>query len=95
MAGLGRGTEAVGAAFGAEPGSIVGPYDADEAVIVMRVDSRTPADPNTFAVVKNQLRSQIEFQESQLAINRWVEALRETAEIVDQRDLLRRGAQAS
>ena len=95
VAGLGRGTEAVGAAFGAEPGSIAGPYETDDAVIVMRVDSRTEADPNTFAIVKNQLRSQIEFQESQLAINRWIDALRETAEIVDQRDLLRRGAQAS
>jgi peptidyl-prolyl cis-trans isomerase D len=95
VAGLGRGTEAVGAAFGAEIGSIVGPYDAEDAVVVMRVDSRTEPDPNTFAVVKNQLRSQIEFQESQLAINRWVEALRENAEIVDQRDLLQRSAQAS
>ncbi len=94
VAGLGRGTEAVGAAFGAEPGAITGPYDADEAVVVMRVDARTPADPNAFAVVKNQLRSQMEFQESQLAITRWVEALRESAEVVDQRDLLRRGSQA-
>lgn len=90
--GLGRGTEAVGAAFGAEPGSIVGPFDVEDAVVVMRIDARTQPDPNAFAVVRNQLRSQIEFQESQLAINRWVEALRESAEIVDQRDLLRRTA---
>jgi peptidyl-prolyl cis-trans isomerase D len=94
VAGLGRGTEAVGAAFGAMPGAIVGPYDADGALVVMRVDGRTGADPNTFTVLKNQLRAQMEFQGAQLAVNRWVEALREKAVIVDQRGLLQRSARA-
>ncbi len=92
VAGLGRGTEAVGAAFGAPIGEVVGPFEAGESVVILRVESRSEPDPNTFEILKNQLRAQLEFQESQVAIGRWIEGLRDKAVVVDQRDLLRRAS---
>jgi parvulin-like peptidyl-prolyl isomerase len=87
--GLGRGTEAVGAAFGASPGTIQGPYDAGDAIVILRVDQRTEADIERFQVMRGQLRAQMESQMSQTSVDRWVQALREDAEIVDLRDRLR------
>jgi len=87
--GLGRGTEAVGAAFGASLGTIQGPYDAGDAIVFLRVDQRTEADIERFQVMRGQLRAQMESQMSQMSVDRWVQALREDAEIVDLRDRLR------
>lgn len=87
--GLGRGTEAVGAAFGATPGTIEGPYAAGDAIVYLRVDGRTEADVERFQVMRGQLRAQMESQMSQMSVDRWVQALREAAEVVDLRDRLR------
>lgn len=87
--GLGRGTEAVGAAFGALPGTVQGPYDAGDAIVFLRVDERTEADIERFQVMRGQLRAQMESQMSQMSVDRWVQALRDEAEIVDLRDRLR------
>jgi peptidyl-prolyl cis-trans isomerase D len=87
--GLGRGTEAVGAAFGASPGTVQGPYDAGDAIVFLRVDERTEADIERFQVMRGQLRAQMESQMSQMSVDRWVQALRDEAEIVDLRDRLR------
>ncbi|MBK5097579.1 MAG: SurA N-terminal domain-containing protein [Gemmatimonadetes bacterium] len=87
--GLGRGTEAVGAAFGASPGTVQGPYDAGDAIVFLRVDERTEADIARFQVMRGQLRAQMESQMSQMSVDRWVQALRDEAEIVDLRDRLR------
>ena len=87
--GLGRGTEAVGAAFGATPGTIEGPYDAGDAIVYLRVDERTEADVERFQVMRGQLRAQMESQMSQMSVDRWVQALREAAEVVDLRNRLR------
>ncbi len=87
--GLGRGTEAVGAAFGALPGMIQGPYDAGDAIVILRVDERTEPDSVLFQTLRGQLRAQMESQQAQTSVDRWVQALREDAEIVDLRDRLR------
>ena len=87
--GLGRGTEAVGAAFGASLGTIEGPYDAGDAIVFLQVDERTEADVERFQVMRGQLRAQMESQTSQLSVDRWVQALRDDAEVVDLRDRLR------
>ena len=92
--GLGRGTEAVGAAFGASPGTVQGPYDAGDAIVFLRVDERTEADIARFQVMRGQLRAQMESQMSQMSVDRWVQALRDEAEIVDLRDRLRAPEQA-
>jgi peptidyl-prolyl cis-trans isomerase D len=92
--GLGRGTEAVGAAFGASLGTIEGPYDAGDAIVFLQVDERTEADIERFQVMRGQLRAQMESQLSQLSVDRWVQALRDDAEVVDLRDRLRAPEQA-
>jgi len=94
-AGLGRNTEAVGAAFAAPPGEVVGPLDAGEAVVFLRVDDRTRANPELFVAVREQLRSQMQMQAAQANVNLWIEGLRETATIVDRRDRLNRQAAAA
>jgi peptidyl-prolyl cis-trans isomerase D len=87
--GLGRGTEAVGAAFGAPIGEIAGPFNAGDAVVFLQVDQRSTPNPELFQIVRGQLRSQLEAQLSQASVNRWVQALREDAEVVDLRDRIR------
>ena len=87
--GLGRGTEAVGAAFGSPIGVITGPFDAGNGMVFLQVEQRNAADSERFQVVRGQVRLQLESQLSQTSVNRWVEALRDEAEIVDLRDRLR------
>ena len=94
-AGLGRNTEAVGAAFATPPGEIAGPLDAGDAVVFLRVDDRTQASPELFVAVREQLRSQMQLQAAQTNVTRWIEGLRETATIVDRRDRLNRQAAAA
>jgi parvulin-like peptidyl-prolyl isomerase len=94
-AGLGRNTEAVGAAFATPLGEIAGPLDAGDAVVFLRVDDRTQASPELFVAVREQLRSQMQLQAAQTNVTRWIEGLRETATIVDRRDRLNRQAAAS
>ncbi len=94
-AGLGRNTEAVGAAFGTPVGETAGPLDADDSVVFLRVDSRTEANPELFVAVREQLRSQMQMQAAQMNVSRWIEGLRETATIVDRRDRLSQRAAAA
>ena len=87
-AGLGQDTEAVGAAFAAPPGEIVGPVDAGDGVVFLRVDVRSAANPELFVAVREQLRSQMQMQAAQANVAQWIAGLRETATIVDRRDRL-------
>ncbi len=93
-AGLGRDTEAVGAAFALPAEQIAGPLDAGGTVVFVRVDERTEASPELFIAVREQLRSQMQLQAGQANATRWIEGLREIATIVDLRDRLNRQAAA-
>ncbi|MFQ5529097.1 MAG: SurA N-terminal domain-containing protein [Gemmatimonadota bacterium] len=86
--GLGRDTEALGAAFASPIGVTDGPFAAGENIVVLRVDRRTDADAQLFDVMKSQLRAQMEAQLSQRRAVAWIEALREQATVVDHRDRL-------
>ncbi|MCK5448848.1 MAG: hypothetical protein KAJ43_11935, partial [Gemmatimonadetes bacterium] len=94
-AGLGRNTEAVGAAFAAPTGESAGPLDAGDAVVFLRVDDRTQANPEMFVAIREQLRSQMQMQAAQTNVSRWIAGLRETATIVDRRDRLNQRAAAA
>lgn len=83
--GLGRDTEAVGAAFAAPVGATTGPYAAGETLVVLRVDKRTEADGQLFDAMKSQLRAQMEAQIAQRRAFAWIEGLRENAVVVDHR----------
>lgn len=95
VAGLGRDTEAVGAAFGATVSSMVGPFEAGDHVVVLRVDRRTPADDRLFAAMKDQVRAQLVSQIAQQRMTQWMEAIRAEAQVVDHRDRLNQGADAA
>ena len=86
--GLGRNTEAVGAAFGLPAGQTAGPYEAGDLMVVIRVDDRVAADSAIFETAKEALRGQLTVQLQQANQERWLEALREEAEIVDLRERL-------
>lgn len=92
--GLGRDTEAIGAAFAAPPGVVTGPYDAGDPLVILRVDERTEADRALFSAMKRQLRQQVAFSIAQQRSSQWIEALREEAVVVDHRDRLNRSADA-
>ncbi|MBT8478571.1 MAG: peptidyl-prolyl cis-trans isomerase, partial [Gemmatimonadetes bacterium] len=94
-AGLGRDTEAVGAAFAAPLGVTAGPLDAGDGVVFLRVDERTQANPELFVAVREQLRSQMQMQAAQSNVNLWITGLRETATVVDRRDRLNQRAAAA
>jgi len=86
--GLGRDTEALGAAFASPLGVTDGPFAAGENFVVLRVDQRTDADGQLFDVMKSQLRAQMEAQLSQRRAVAWIEALRQQAVVVDHRGRL-------
>jgi len=86
--GLGRDTEAIGAAFTAPPGTLVGPVDAGERLVFLRVDERTEADAELFSVMKGQVKREIAARMAQQRAVQWLEALREEAVVVDLRQRL-------
>jgi len=92
--GLGRGTEAVGAAFGMEPGQISGPLSADGNVAIVELVEKTGVSRQEFEAVENQYQAQLIAQRQQQWLSQWMEALRESADVQDMRDRLdQRGSQ--
>jgi peptidyl-prolyl cis-trans isomerase D len=83
--GLGISSPAIGAAFGVPPGEIAGPARAFDAVVVMRVDSRVPADSAAWEAQKAQQRSAVTSEIQQARLDLWLDGLRETTRIVDNR----------
>ncbi|MGI9039208.1 MAG: peptidyl-prolyl cis-trans isomerase [Gemmatimonadota bacterium] len=90
--GLGRGTEAIGAAFGAPVGELAGPFWAGDHFVVLRVDSREEADPRLFNVMKSQLKLELAAVAAQQRAIAWLQSLRDAAEVVDLRDRLNQSA---
>ena len=86
--GLGRGTEAVGAAFGMEPGQVRGPLDAGDNVAVLELVEKSEVSRQEFEAVKNQYQAQLIAQRQQQWLSQWMEALRENADVQDLRDQL-------
>lgn len=94
VAGLGRDTEAVGAAFAAPLGTMTGPYAGDDRLLMLRVDERTEADAELFAVMKGQVKAEIASRMAQQRATEWLESLREEAVVVDHRQRLDQPADA-
>jgi peptidyl-prolyl cis-trans isomerase D len=86
--GLGRSTEAVGAAFGLEPGRVSGALDAGERVAVIQVMERTPADRSAFRTELASLRARVTQERQRAWVDRWMAELREDAEVQDLRHVL-------
>jgi len=86
--GLGRDTEAVGAAFGLPVGGISDALDAGTRIVILQVTARKQADPKAFESVREQIKAQLSLQRRQAAQQRWLQALRDAADVVDLRDRL-------
>jgi len=83
--GLGISSPAIGAAFGVSPGEIAGPARAFDAVVVLRVDSLVPADSAAWEAQKSQQRTAATSEIQQARLDQWLDGLRETTRIVDNR----------
>jgi peptidyl-prolyl cis-trans isomerase D len=77
--------EALGAAFALPVNTISVPIREREAVFVLRVDQRKPADRATFEVKKKELRAQRQQQLRQQYLQAYFEDLRKSAKIEDRR----------
>ncbi|MFW6192704.1 MAG: peptidylprolyl isomerase [Gemmatimonadota bacterium] len=90
--GLGRATPAVGAAFGLQPGDVAGPLRTADGLALVELIERTPADPSEYRSVVDQLRAQVEQERRQAYVERWMQALRDGAEVEDLRDQITTGS---
>lgn len=93
--GLGRLNAAIGTAFGLSVGQTSGVVEADRRLFVIRVEDRTMADRDEWEAQKEEQRQRVT---QALAEQRWqqfIEALRESAEVVDLRAELERQNRAA
>lgn len=86
--GLGRGTEAVGAAFGMQPGQVQGPLSAGDNVAILELLEKNEVSRQEFEAVKDQFQAQLVSQRQQQWLSQWMEALRQEADVQDMRDRL-------
>ncbi len=86
--GLGQGSEAIGYAFGAAPGSIGGPLDAGSDIVVLEVLEREETTRERFEEVKDAVLAQLRVERSQQYVQKWMAALREGGLVEDHRERL-------
>jgi peptidyl-prolyl cis-trans isomerase D len=96
VAGLGRMNAAVGAAFGLAPGQVSPLVEAEGELFLLRGVSRTTADRTEWQAQLEQQRARVLQASADTRWSQFMRALRENAEVVDnRRQLLRRGAATS
>lgn len=83
--GLGQFTQAIGAAFSVPVGKISPPVAANDAMVVLRVDSRTEASKVAFEAQKGQQRGSLTQQLKQQRVEEYMAALRENNKVEDHR----------
>ncbi|MEO7999497.1 MAG: peptidyl-prolyl cis-trans isomerase [Gemmatimonadaceae bacterium] len=83
--GLGQFTQAIGAAFTVPVGKVSPPVAANDAMIVLRVDSRTDASKTAFEAQKGQQRGGLTQQLKQQRVEDYMAALRDNNKVEDHR----------
>lgn len=83
--GLGQFTPAIGGAFAVPVGQVGGPFKGQDAMIVLRVDSRTDAQKAAFDTEKTLLRQQMMSSLRQQKVEEFLTNLRESVNVVDKR----------
>ena len=86
IAGVGRVPEIIGTAFGLEEGEISDPVATDDAVHLVEVIERMPADSTAWLAQLQPQREQVVGQIQQQRLQSWLEGLRAQADIRDRRD---------
>ncbi len=82
---LGGSPDAVGAAFGAPIGKLVGPLESPSGWVLLRVDARVPADSVAFDQLKGQVTTEILQRKQNDFMQSWLADLRNGANIKDLR----------
>ncbi|HUE77458.1 MAG TPA: peptidylprolyl isomerase, partial [Longimicrobiales bacterium] len=90
--GIGAGNAAVGAAFGLAVGETSGLIETPDAFFIIQVTDRTEADRAAWEEQKAQQRQQVRSALQNQRVNRFLDALREEADINDNRDQVLRPA---
>ena len=93
MPGLGQSSSATGAAFGTPVGEIAGPVTALGRVLLIRIDEKTEADPEEWEAQKPIQRTQLTAEIQQARLDQWIDGLRETTRILDNRAAYFRAAE--
>ncbi len=83
--GLGQATQAVGAAFGLDEGTVSQPIKSENGVFVIRVDDRVKADRAAWEKQKDDQRARVLQGMRQQRVQQFLASLRESAEIEDRR----------
>lgn len=83
--GLGQSSPAIGAAFGSRLGEVAEPVVALGQVVVLRVDDRSEADRESWEAQKETQRTQVTASIQQARLDQWLEGLRTTVNILDNR----------
>lgn len=93
--GLGSLNEAVGAAFSLPVGAVSAPIATDDGVYVLRVDRRVNADRAAFEAQKQAQRTQVMGGLRQQRVRDYLENLRKTADIEDNRKQINAAARSA
>ncbi len=89
--GLGQLSAATGVTFGTREGEIAGPVTTLGRVLLIRIDEKTEADREEWEIQKRVQRSQVTAEIQQARLEQWVDGLRATTRILDNRvDYFRR-----
>jgi parvulin-like peptidyl-prolyl isomerase len=82
---VGRDPKFIGEALMLKPGEISKPFDGARGYYIVKLISRTPFDTTRYASEHNTLRDQILQEKKSRFMNEWMTALRDKADIVDNR----------
>lgn len=94
VAGLGRFNPAIGAAFSLPVGAVSEPLITDDAVIVLRVDRRVPADSAAWREQVDRQRQDAIGSIRQLRVRTFLSELRKNAKVTDNRKEINAAARA-
>lgn len=83
--GLGQFSPAIGAAFAAPIGQVAGPFNAVDAMVVVRVEGRTESNRQTFEAEKSVQRQQFLQGLRQQKVDEFLTNLRESVKVDDRR----------
>jgi parvulin-like peptidyl-prolyl isomerase len=90
--GMGRANAAVGAAFGMKPGQLSDVIESENMLYIIQLIDKKEADRQEFEAQKQQQRERTTPARAEQRWNMFIAALREDAEIIDNRAALQRQA---
>lgn len=84
---IGREYAVTGAAKSGETGKILGPIEGQRGYYLVKILSKTAIDSNAFNAQKTMLSTQLLQEKKQRVLSQWLEKLKESADIEDNREV--------